>query len=171
MYLLKISIIKNVLFYFRKKKNQTAMADSNCLPKKQKYIFNKNIFGNDEENINSANKPKELDSVVDPRIQTYKLVDLDFNGSSDKEQLNETAEKSKSVIHKGDTDSSDDEDNRNVFESKLNDYGKSIKKMIYKKPEKSSNTNTSNISLSVPKHSFKAKKEDSNEEIFGIYIK
>lgn len=71
-----------------------------------------------EENKDNDDKPTQISEI---NIFESK------NSSEDKEITNVD---SKSAVHNGDTDSSDDEEKRNYTERKYNDYGSQIKKSL-----------------------------------------
>lgn len=60
-----------------------------------------------------------------------------FQGNNDEEPLETPTEDEvkNSAIHNGDTDSSDDEENRNYTERKYNDYGSQVKKSLENKAQ------------------------------------
>ena len=67
-------------------------------------------------------------------------------GPEEKKQLLQRIEKKKnsSLIHKGDTDSEDDEDNRNPFETTYSSFGKQVKKSLNKSPPSSTSYSSRN---------------------------
>ncbi|XP_077291713.1 minichromosome maintenance 10 homolog isoform X2 [Arctopsyche grandis] len=82
--------------------------------------------------------PTFLEDVLENELNvlTTKKKRVDKRKSLDESQDNNVA----SIVHTGDTDSSDDEDKKNHFERKYDDYGSSIKKLIEEKESnKSSN--------------------------------
>ncbi|XP_068081660.1 protein MCM10 homolog isoform X2 [Anabrus simplex] len=108
-------------------------------------------------------------------------VPIKMNQSSDlKENIG------KSLIHNGDTDSSDDEDNRYSMEAKYNEYGRSIKRMLAEKavlkescnfrtdiglPKKSNSLWKTNGTLPASR-SLKSETSDVyTDPVFGIRIK
>ncbi|KAB7497153.1 Protein MCM10-like protein, partial [Armadillidium nasatum] len=70
----------------------------------------------------------KLSSVIDPNSQQSESVR--YLNEEEKLNLISNLNAKKSEIHKGDTDSEDDEDNRNPFEAQMSSYGKEIKKRI-----------------------------------------
>lgn len=69
-------------------------------------------------NVNSANKKSFLQEV-----------DI-FSEQNGKSKVDNSGKLTNSLLHSGDTDSSDDEDNRYFEEQKYNKYGKEIKKIL-----------------------------------------
>ncbi|XP_044268874.1 protein MCM10 homolog [Tribolium madens] len=83
-------------------------------------------------------------------VPTRTLTEADLFGKDDDE--NSSKNTSKSLIHTGDTDSSDDEDNKYYEERKYNDCGREIKHLL-----ESSNRSASNSPVSQPEVTWKSK--------------
>ncbi|XP_038222684.1 protein MCM10 homolog [Zerene cesonia] len=113
------------------------------------------------------------------KATNIKEVDIFKNTSNEKEDKSIAI--GASVIHNGDTDSSDDEEKRNYTERKYTQYGALIKKsldhkeheQIDKRIEFESRLRQTNIELKVAKQtSFEKNRESSNEQcnkqFFGV---
>ena len=102
-----------------------------------------------QENLNSITKqafegPNNLPSRN--RILTETDI-FQFNTNT-----KSAPKQGKSVIHEGDTDSSDDEGNRNYEDQKYNEYGREIKSILSDKPSSSISVNSiSSSHYGVPK--------------------
>lgn len=98
-------------------------------------------------------------------------IDLDANFNTKTNLITKQNNENRSLVHGGDTDSSDDEDNRNYQEVKYNESGKQIKKLLVNPNDASSSYGNgdkkqriswkSKSSNSLPSNSNKANSNDS----------
>ncbi|CAG4951402.1 unnamed protein product [Colias eurytheme] len=131
-----------------------------------------------EELLSADLNEESCDKNVKESI-IIKEVDIFKNTSNEK--VDESIAVESSVIHNGDTDSSDDEEKRNYTERKYSQYGALVKKsldhkeheQIDKRIEFESRLRQTNIELKVAKQSsFKktpeSSSEQSNKQFFGV---
>ncbi|XP_045500161.1 protein MCM10 homolog [Colias croceus] len=114
-------------------------------------------------------------------VNESNIKEVDIFKNTSNEKVDESNAVESSVIHNGDTDSSDDEEKRNYTERKYSQYGALVKKsldhkeheQIDRRIEFESRLRQTNIELKVAKQSsFKktpeSSSEQSNKQFFGV---
>lgn len=92
----------------------------------------------EEEDLLDIFLSTALEENVEPSEKQPKLKEVDIFKDETIDNVQKLLKNDKkSLLHSGDTDSSDDEDNRNLEERKYNDCGKEIKRLISDTPSHS----------------------------------
>ncbi|XP_026472552.1 protein MCM10 homolog isoform X1 [Ctenocephalides felis] len=116
-----------------------------------------------ENNINKKSFLQEL-ADLDKNIDTLMTNNATFS-DLDSIRIGKYNNKD-SVVHNGDTDSSDDEEKRNFLEQKYNDYGRQIKSYLNKQENEQTNRKMDKIiNTEIKKSNISSKLSDEKYEL------
>lgn len=133
----------------------------------------------DSQDVSTNNKTSPatdrisfLEDVIEN--ETKVLTSKKKNVSKSESPINHSSVNKDSVVHSGDTDSSDDEDKKNIFERKYDDYGSNIKKIIASKENNKSFSESykgksaeSSFTKNIPSNSKKVSVPSKNNDVYS----